>query len=208
MKRLFLLLAVASIASAAEKIEALGHKWSVTYAKDWSVETLDGQPTLRLLVARPALNPRRPAQYVLADTPPYSKVTLEAEVRREPSGERNRHTSLILVYAWRDADHFNYAHISVDTAKQAVVHNGLFHVYGGDRVRMSPLEGPATLPEERWYPVKLVYDASTGTAEVFVDGKTSPAMKAVDLSLGAGRVGLGSFFDLGDFRNVRISGQP
>ena len=31
---------------------------------------------------------------------------------------------------------------------------------------------------------------------------------ATDTQLGAGKVGLGSFFDLGEFRNVRIKGEP
>jgi hypothetical protein len=67
----------------------------------------------------------------------------------------------------------------VDTAKQAVVHNGIFHVYGGDRVRVSSEEGPATLEDGKWHKVKLVYDGSSGRVDVWVDGITSPAMRAV-----------------------------
>jgi hypothetical protein len=33
-------------------------------------------------------------------------------------------------------------------------------------------------------------------------------MQATETKLGAGKVGLGSFFDLGEFRNVRIQGDP
>jgi hypothetical protein len=60
--------------------------------------------------------------------------SVEAEVRRNQS-------SLIMVYAWQDAAHFNYAHLSVDTAAKQVVHNGMFHVFGGERVRISSLDG-------------------------------------------------------------------
>jgi hypothetical protein len=56
--------------------------------------------------------------------------------------------------------------------------------------------------------MRLVYDGRTGKVEVFVNGQTSPSMQAVDTSLGAGKVGLGSFFDLGSFRRVRITGEP
>ena len=56
--------------------------------------------------------------------------------------------------------------------------------------------------------MRLVYDGRTGKVEVFVDGQTSPSLRAYDLSLGAGKVGLGSFFDTGEFRNVKIHGQP
>ena len=117
---------------------------------------------------------------------------------------RKRHNSLILVYAWRDAEHFNYVHLSVDAAQAQPVHNGVFHVYGGDRVRISSEEGPATLRDEQWHKVRFRYDAATGRADAWVDGETSPSMRGVDLSLGAGRFGIGSFFDMGSFRNVKI----
>jgi hypothetical protein len=155
-----------------------------------------------MLEKRPSLKPRRPSQYALAETDNFQKVTLEAEVKRLGG-------SIILVYAWRDAEHFDYAHLSVDSPKKQPVHNGIFHVYGGDRVRISNDEGPGSLPSEtEWYKVKLDYDASTHTANVTVNGQSFPSLKGVDLSLGAGRVGIGSFFELALFRNVKITGTP
>jgi hypothetical protein len=191
----------------ADTIEVFGLRWRVPIAADWKVTQEEGVPTLHLLVPRPATQPRRPTQFALAETPDYLRVTVEAEVKKEPEAARDRRTSLIIVYAWRDADHFNYAHLSVDTGKQQPVHNGIFHVFGGDRVRISSPEGPATLTSEDWHRVRLVYDGRTGKVEVFVNGQTSPSMQAVDTTLGAGKVGIGSFFDLGSFRRVRIRGE-
>jgi hypothetical protein len=195
-------------AAGADTIDAFGLRWRVPIASDWKVTSPDGVPTLELLVPRPSTQPRRPTQYALAEIPDYLRVTVEAEVKKEPEAARQRRTSLMIVYAWRDPDHFNYAHLSVDTGKQQPVHNGIFHVYGGDRVRISSQEGPATLTSEDWHRVRLVYDGRTGKVEVFVNGLSSPSMQAVDTTLGAGKVGLGSFFDLGQFRRVRITGEP
>jgi hypothetical protein len=181
----------------AETIEAFGYKWSVPVASDWVV---DGGG-MRMLVARPSTQPRRPTQFALAETPPFEEATIEAEVKRNQ-------TSLILVYAWRDPDHFNYAHLSVDSPQKQPVHNGIFHVYGGDRVRISRAEGPGALPDNEWTPVKLTYSAQTGEVRVEVRGKLLSSLRGVDLSLGAGRVGLGSFFETAQFRNVRITGKP
>lgn len=200
-------LALSLSAHAADLIEVFGHKWKVPVASDWKVDRDETGEVLHLLVPRPSMQPRRPSQYALAMTPDFEEVTLELEVKKEPYSQRNRRTSLILVYAWRDENHFNYAHLSVDTAKQQPVHNGIFHVYGGDRVRISSTEGPATLNGEEWHTVKLLYSASTGRVDVWVNGETSPSMRAVDWSLGAGKVGIGSFFDLGAFRKVRITGR-
>lgn len=202
-----LLLALPALAPAQDAsgtFEAFGYKWRAPILADWRMEN----GVLNLLTPRPSTQPRRPSQYVLAETPDFLKVTVEAEVQAEPKAVRNRRNSLIFVYAWRDKDHFNYAHLSVDAAQQQVVHNGVFHVYGGDRVRISSTEGPGTLVDGQWHKVKLVYDGRSGRVDVWVDGKTSPSFRAVDMSLGAGKVGIGSFFDMGQFRNVRITGEP
>ncbi len=45
-------------------------------------------------------------------------------------------------------------------------------------------------------------------ANVFVDGKPLPSLTAYDLRLTRGKVGLGSFFDMGSFRRVKITGAP
>jgi hypothetical protein len=200
---LFCVLAMAT--HAEETLDAFGHRWSVPFAADWSVEKQAGVDILRLKVPRPQTQPRRPIQFAIAsDTPDFQTVALEAEVRREK-------TSLILVYAYKDEAHFNYAHLSVDAASKQPVHNGIFHVYGGERVRISGTQGPGALPSDaEWYGVRLVYNSSTGLAEVFVNGDANPSLRAVDLSLGSGKVGLGSFFETGFFPerpNPRLASQ-
>lgn len=202
MHRLLLAAALA-FPLAGETIEAFGQKFLVPMKKDWEVRN----GTLELLVPRPALAPRRPSQYALLDSADYIRVTMEAEVMPEPESLRGRRNSLILVYAWRGPNHFNYAHISIDSAKEAAHHNGIFHVYGGERVRISSIDGPGTLKDREWHKVKLVYDGRTGRVDVWVNGETSPSLRAVDMSLGAGKVGIGSFFDMGTFRNFKVEGE-
>jgi hypothetical protein len=202
------LLLLPALLSAGDSVEAFGLRWTVPVLADWRMADVAGVPTLSLLVPRPSTQPRRPTQFALAETPDYISATLEAEVKKEPKDQRNRRNSLIFVYAFRDANHFNYVHLSDDMGSSTDVHNGVFHVYGGDRVRISSTEGPATLTEEIWYKVRLVYDGHTGKVEMFVNGQTSPSLRAYDLSLGAGKLGVGSFFDTGQFRNVKIHGQP
>jgi len=41
-----------------------------------------------------------------------------------------------------------------------------------------------------------------------VDGKPVPALTAVDVSLGAGRIGIGSFDEKAEFKNVKIQTSP
>jgi len=198
MKALVAVVCLCSVAFAADSLGVFGQKWTVQSAADWAVDANLLQ--LKVAVEPPAGQPRRPTRIALLQSKPYSKVTVEAEIKRNGR-------SLIIVYAWQDDAHYNYAHISVDTAVAQNVHNGMFHIFGGERVRMSSLEGPGSLPTEDWTPVKLVYDGATGLCYVEVNGKRNPSLEATDLSLRWGRVGLGSFDETGDFRNVRITGE-
>lgn len=186
---------------AADRLEAFGQRWSVPLGADWRVTREDGEETLELITARPkADSPRKPFQYALLEGPPIEKFTIECEARKQsPRG------SLIIVYAWRGPSHFNYVHLSDDTGSEQPVHNGIFHVYGGDRVRISPEQGPCALPTAGWHKVRVVYDSATGLVETWVDGQLNPSLRGADLSLGAGRVGLGSFFNTGGFRRFRMT---
>jgi hypothetical protein len=185
---------------AADTLSAFGYNWDVYKASDWKVANVDGSPALELLTARgPLPGPRRPMQFALAQTPDFNRVTVEADAR--PRGR-----SLLIVFAYRDPSHFNYAHFSRDTADKQPVHNGVFHVYGGERVRISSQAGPAAFAEtDRWYHVVLDYNGTTGEVKGSVDGARIPALHAVDLSLSSGRIGLGSFDEVGGFREVRIA---
>jgi hypothetical protein len=203
IKAATLLLATACILGAAGTLQVFNHQWTVFDLSDWKIEDENGTPVLRLLTGRePLPGPRRPFQFALADTPDYGQVTVEADIR--PTKR-----SCIIVFAYRDKAHFDYAHLSTDTAAKQPVHNGIFHVYGGERVRISSEAGPASFPAtNRWYHVKLVHNGKTGAVDVTVDNNPVPALHAVDLSLKGGKVGIGSFDETGDFKNVQITGTP
>ena len=200
MKFLLPVLVLTSILLASDVLKAFGYAWTVSSASDWKVEQDNGTLVLHLLRARgPLPGPRRPIQFALAQTPELKSVTLDVDA--QPLEK-----SLILVFAYRDAAHFDYAHLSTDRATVEPHHNGIFHVYGGERVRISAEEGPAAFAAtKRWYHVRLTYDGQSGSVQVAVDGQPIPALHAIDLSLHGGRIGLGSFDETADFKNVKIT---
>ena len=152
----------------------------------------------RPLIERRAMPGIEPIQFALADVVNYGTLIFDLDVK--PLGG-----SLLIVFAYRDAAHFDYAHLSVDPGMKQPVHNGIFHVYGGERVRISSEQGPAAFAASgRWYHVKLTHDATTGSVSVTVDGRPVPALEAVDRSLGPGKCGFGSFDETGEFKNVKI----
>lgn len=200
MKLVVAVLTAATAANGADTLEIFGRTWSVPVASDWKVDREGSAEVLRLIKNRgPLPGPRRPIQFALTDVPDYSILTVEADLMALGR-------SLMMVFAYRDEAHFDYAHLSTDTAAKQPVHNGIFHVYGGERVRISAEHGRAAFGESgHWYHVRLTHHAGTGTVEVTVDGQAVPALEAVDRSLGPGKIGFGSFDETGAFRNVKIT---
>jgi hypothetical protein len=186
-------------ARGADALKVFGREWKVYNAADWKVDQENGAEALRLTQGRePLPGPRRPFQFALTDVPDYASLTVEADAM--PMAR-----SLMIVFGYRDEAHFDYAHLSIDTGAKQPVHNGIFHVYGGERVRISSESGPAAFAASgRWYHVKLTHDARTGVVAVTVDGLAVPALKATDVSLGAGKAGIGSFDETAAFKNVKI----
>jgi hypothetical protein len=203
MKAAAILCLVSAGAFGADTLRVFDRAWTVPVAADWKVEKQDDGQVLRLVQHRgPLPGPRRPIQFALTDLPKYRTLRLEVDVK--PLG-----SSLLLVFAYRNPAQFDYAHLSVDTGEKQPVHNGIFHVYGGDRERISQKEGAAAFAATgRWYHVKLTHDAQTGTVDVTVDNQAAPALHATDLSLTAGKTGVGSFDETGEFKNVTISTTP
>jgi hypothetical protein len=198
MKIVVIAFCAASMLLRADSLDVFGRQWTVQRASDWVVE--NGALRLRVSAEPVPGEPRRPTKFALLDSHPYSKVTIEGEVK--PNAR-----SLIFVYAWQDDAHYNYVHMSSDEAVKQNVHNGVFHVFGGERVRVSPLDGAASFVTHEWTPMKLVFDGESGRCYVEVNGKSNPSLNAADLSLRWGRVGMGSFDETGDFRNMKITGE-
>jgi hypothetical protein len=164
MKLIAMLAIIAGSLSAADTLRVFGREWQVPVSADWKLDRENGTEVLRLVQSRgPLPGPRRPIQFTLADTD-YERVSVEADVK--PLAR-----SLLIVFAYRDPAHFDYAHLSIDTGTKQPVHNGIFHVYGGERVRISTESGPAAFAATgRWYHVILIHDAKEGTVKVTVDG--------------------------------------
>lgn len=194
--------AAASLASAAGVLTAFGYSWAVPNQSDWAVDGTGQGTIMRLLTGHepPASGPRRPFNFAIAQTTAFRRVHIEADVKALGR-------SVMIVYAYVDPAHFDYAHLSSDTAAIQIHHNGIFHVYGGERVRISAPAGPASFPPDHaWHHAVFDWDGQTGAVSVSVDDHTVPALHAVDLSLAAGKVGLGSFDETGEFKNVKLSG--
>jgi hypothetical protein len=177
--------------------------------RDW---TLDGSGEWRvtdgvLALAKegtPAGPIRRPGALAILKSEPVGRVTLELDVRSTaPEDLAVRDVNLVVGY--ESPTRFYYVHLSAVTD---AVHNGIFVVADADRRRIDPGTTPPLLKDLAWHRVKIERDPASGCIDVFVDDLTKAAMSAVDTTIRSGRVGVGSFDETGEFRNIVVTGAP
>ncbi|MDL4775499.1 MULTISPECIES: PQQ-dependent sugar dehydrogenase [Thermomonosporaceae] len=161
--------------------------------------------------ARPG--PRRPFEYaVLKSGPEFTSTQIDAQVRLDtPVAESNR--DVIVVFGYRDDTHYYYTHLSSDNT--IYPHNGIFKVDGADRFRIDQQwnanrshGAPPAIADEAWHGVRVSHCAGTGEISVRVDGAAKPVMTALDTTFGSGRVGFGSFDNIGRIRGLTVRGTP
>jgi Glucose / Sorbosone dehydrogenase len=154
--------------------------------------------------------PRRPFEYaVLTAGPQWSSVEIEAQVRLDAPVEVSDR-DVIIVFGWRSDTEFYYAHLSTDNT--VYPHNGIFKVDNADRQRIeyqwngrSRGANPAIVDAD-WHKVRVVHLPATGEIAVYVDGSKDPLMTAKDTTFGSGRVGFGSFDNIGRLRHLTVRG--
>ncbi|WP_245866211.1 PQQ-dependent sugar dehydrogenase [Prauserella marina] len=156
--------------------------------------------------------PRRPYEYaVLTKGPEFGSVRLDAQVRLDtPVEVTNR--DVVLVFGYQSDTRFYYAHLSTDNT--IYPHNGIFVVDDADRERIDhqwdPVRSQGAAPaitDAEWHEVSLTHCAETGEIAVYVDGQRDPLMTAVDPTFTSGRVGFGSFDNVGRLRDLSVMGR-
>lgn len=201
MKALFNLFALAATAAEGEPVKPLAQhgQWSSGDASAWQWEGSGEESVLRL--TKPSdFKPKVRSPFNLAwfTGGEWDSFTLTAEVRLDVFNSGNN--DVCIAFGQSGETKFYYAHLG---EKTDAVHLQLHLVNDADRKAIT-VSGAGTLAwkPETWHRVKLVRDAAAGTIRVWFD--EVEVLSATDKTLGKGRIGLGSFDDLGSFRNVTI----
>ena len=173
--------------------------WDLDGSGSWDIT--DGK--LQLFKAGTPSGPiRRPAALAILKTQSFEHVTLELDLRSTvPTDVLRRDVEIVIGY--QSSTRFYYVHLSAVTDD---VHNGIFLVADADRRRIDAGQGIPQMKDQDWHRVKVVRDGRAGTIEVFFDGSKSAILSAQDSTISSGRVGVGSFDDTAEFRNIAIRG--
>jgi hypothetical protein len=147
---------------------------------------------------------RRPAALAILKGHPLGDLTFNVDVRSTaPVDLAVRDVQVILGY--RSSTEFYYVHIS---AKTDAVHNGIFIVNNADRKRIDEPTSKAYLTDQEWHRIRVERNSVTGRIAVFFDDQIGPFLTATDTTFRTGRVGVGSFDETGEFRNIEVKATP
>jgi glucose/arabinose dehydrogenase len=189
---------------------ATPQNWAPVTPSKWKFE--NGQ----IIMTEPGVQPpgpRRPFEYaVLTKGPKFSTEQIDADVRIDtPTDITNR--DVIIVFNYQDGLHYDYVHLSQDNS--IYPHNGIFVVNNADRLRVEDQwdayrsrGAPPAISDMNWHHVRVVVHSDTGVIAVYLDHSKNPLMTAVNKTFTSGRVGFGSFDNIGRVRNFRVTGTP
>ncbi len=185
-----------------EDFEKGADRWEFSDPEAWKVADTDKGKSLTLFKKTTPKTPHRsPFGVALLKDIVVGDFVLEADV--QSTVKDYPHRDLVLVFGYQDPAHFYYSHLGKRTDKHA---NQIFVVNAADRMMISTKTTEGTNWTDEWHHVKVVRKTADGTIEVYWDDMKTPVQTATNKAFLWGRVGLGSFDDLGNFDNVVLRG--
>lgn len=186
----------------SEDFESGIGRWEMTDAKAWSVaEDPAGNHVLALTGSSEYAPPHRsPLNIALAKDVEFS--SFEMTVRLKQTGREYGHRDLCLFFGYRDPAHFYYLHLATKADDHA---NSIFIVNDAPRLSIAETRTNGTAWDDQFHTVKIRRDAESGKIEVFFDDMTKPVMTATDKNFTTGRIGVGSFDDVGVFDDIHVT---
>lgn len=205
----FAAVGLAMCAASAEDTKAFSEDfengiagWEMTDAKAWEVaEDPAGNKVLALVRGSEYTPPHRsPLNIALAKDAEFG--SFEMTVRLKQTGREYGHRDLCLFFNYQDPAHFYYLHLATKADDHA---NSIFIVNGAPRLSIAETRTNGTAWDDQFHAVRIRRDADSGKIEIFFDDMDKPIMTATDKSFTAGRIGVGSFDDVGVFDDIHVA---
>lgn len=177
--------------------------WEPTDAKAWKITEIDGDSAYEILGGSKYEPPHRsPINIAIRKDGTVGDFVLTARVqtKQTPRGHRD----MCLVFGYQNPANFYYVHLGQETDPHA---NQIFLVNEAPRVAISEKTNDGTPWETgKWHQVKIVRKVATGLIEVYFDDMETPSHIAHDKTFAWGRVGIGTFDDMGLWDDVELRG--
>jgi len=185
-----------------EDFEKGADRWEFSDPEAWKVVDTDKGKSLGIVKKTTPKTPHR-SPFAIALLKEVVVGDFVLEVDAQSTVKDYPHRDLVFVFGYQDNDHFYYSHLGKLTDKHA---NQIFIVNGADRAMISTKTTPGTNWTDDWHHVKVVRKIADGTIEVYWDDMKTPVQTATNKAFLWGRVGIGSFDDLGNFDSLVLRG--
>ncbi|MCA9050589.1 MAG: M13 family metallopeptidase, partial [Planctomycetaceae bacterium] len=178
-------------------------RFEFTDTSAWSIGTNDGNHFLSLTKKRSDFEPPVRSPYNRALIRDLQAESFVLDVRLQSTIPDYNHRDLCLFFGYQDDAHLYYVHLGKRTDDHA---NQIFIVDNEPRKKISTKTTPGTDWTDEWHHARVVRDAVSGEIAVYFDDMQIPVMTAIDKTFVRGRVGVGSFDDIGNFDDIIVFG--
>ena len=178
-------------------------RWKPTDPGAWKVREEDGTHVYALHGAsdyEPSV--RSPKNISLLDDIEVTDFILEVKIRQ--TGREYGHRDGCVFFGYAGPSRFYYAHMATKADEHA---NSIFLVNDLPRVSIAAERTGGTDWGKTYHTIRVVRKADTGLIQVFFDNMEKPIMAAGDKTFLSGKVGLGSFDDTANFKDIRLWGK-
>lgn len=200
LSSMLLLCFMAATSLLAEQPLQQRDQWQLEDPAAWEWQG-EGEATTLMLKKPSQYKPkvRRPFNLAWFGGAEFGSYTLTCEARLDVFNKGNN--DVCIAFGGRSESEFYYAHLGESADG---VHLQLHVVNHADR-RAITTNRAKTLPWQpnHWHQIKLMRDAASGSIKVWFDAQL--VLEASDKTFAKGRIGLGSFDDLGAFRHVVVT---
>jgi hypothetical protein len=176
--------------------------WTLTDPQAWRIQPEEKGHVLELF---------QPSKYRAKVRAPYGMALLnepvvndfQLDLRFKSLTKNYNHRDLCLFFGYQDPEHLYYVHFGRNADPHS---NSIFIVNGSPRTSIAIERTKGTNWTDDWHQARIIRDSATGKIEVFFDDMTKPAMTAQDKTFLTGKIGVGSFDDLGAFDDIQLRG--
>lgn len=179
-------------------------RWEPTDANAWKLTRQGDNQVYSLTVRQSNFTPPVRSPFNRALIKDLTLGNLVLDVRLQSTRDTGAHRDLCLFFGYQDDAHLYYVHLGRATDDHA---NQIFIVNDAPRKKISTQTTEGTPWTDGWHHARVVRDVASGKIEIYFDDMETPAMTATDKTFTWGRVGIGSFDDVGNFDEVRVYGE-
>ena len=175
-------------------------KFDFTDSKAWGLEDAEGNTLLAL---------KRPSKYAPPVRSPLNIAWIKdfkagdfvLDVKAKQTGKEYNHRDLCIFFGGQSEQRFYYVHLASVADANA---NSIFLVNDAPRTGIAEKRTDGTKWTDAFHNIRIKRDAQAGYIEVYFDDMETPVMTAVNRQFGEGKIGLGSFDDVGLFDDLKI----